>query len=596
MSRPFVGGVRTIRSQVKQKNGDIYVYDRKVEYDPKTSKTLDRGRVLIGKIPADSTSGEIVSTRAKRPAQKKTVDKLIGLSSKTEKVGLRLLLEWAAKESGIREDLHASFPTGEAQKIDTIAQFWTANQGSRLSRMEIWQLTHSCPYPEEISKSVYHNLFEYIGTHRRCEELYFKSRSARCGQFEALALDSTTISSYSENIHSSRQGFNKASDGLNTVKLTTIYALNAKQPIAFLKQPGNIADVTAIARSLSELGWLDMNSIQVVTDKGYYSQNNIFQFLQKHVKFLTAVNNDLSWVKEQLIVHRNDLDNVQNSCPWDLSIQAVTIPLKRTFELDKSKTGIDKTYQSFRLYLHLFKNLDLQHLEHKEFKSNIMKLKDQLESGETEFNELAQARIKKYLVLSRKGRGGRLKVSINVKAFNETAQWFGYFALLSNKVTDPFTALANYRLREKIEEAFKDTKNRFDGHRTRVWSDDTLQGRLFCQFVGLSYLYFIRSRFEQVVDKLEEIVTTRCKDAIKIKEDEFKQYQGLLKWIKQHTIQQILEWLDCVERTTFINSSGRSVGSISGATKRDSLFFELLGVNGLEVKPQAKMIKESKTI
>ena len=160
----------------------------------------------------------------------------------------------------------------------------------------------------------------------------------------------------------------------------------------------------------------------------------------------------------------------------------------------------------------------------------------------------------------------------------------------------PFTALVNYRLREKIEEAFKDTKNRFDGHRTRVWSDDTLQGRLFCQFVGLSYLYFIRSRFEQVVDKLEEIVTTRCRDAIKIKEDEFKQYQGLLKWIKQHTIQQILEWLDCVERTTFINSSGRSVGSISGATKRDSLFFELLGVNGLEVKPQAKMIKESKTI
>ena len=108
-------------------------------------------------------------------------------------------------------------------------------------------------------------------------------------------------------------------------------------------------------------------------------------------------------------------------------------------------------------------------------------------------------------------------MSINVKAFNETDQWFGYFALLSNKVTDPFMALANYRLREKIEEAFKDTKNRFDGHRTRVWSDGTLQGRLFCQFVRLSYLYFIRSRFEQVVDKLEEIVTTRCKDAIKIK-------------------------------------------------------------------------------
>lgn len=595
MARPFVGGVRKSRCEVKQKNGDTYVYDRKLEYNPKTGKTEDKGRELIGKIPRDSKTGEIVPTRAKKkPAQKKkAVNVTAGLKPITEKIGLRLLLEWAAKESGIREDLHASFPTGEAQKIDTIAQFWTANQGSRLSKMEIWQLTHSCPYPEEISKVVYHNLFEYIGTHRGCEENYFKSRSNRCGKFEALALDSTTISSYSENIHSNRLGFNKAGDGLNAVKLTTIYALNAKQPIAFLKQPGNIADVAAIARSLSELTWLDMDSIQVVTDKGYYSQNNIHQFLQKHVKFLTAVNNDLRWVKEQLIAHRADLDDVQNSCPWDVSIQAVTVPLKQTFEWKKPGKQQETISKPYRLYLHLYRNRDRELIAFKELSQTVRKLKDQIENGETEFNELAQAQIKKYLILSRKGRGGKLKVSINTKAFNEAIQWDGYFALLSNKATDPFVALANYRLREKIEEAFKDTKNRFDGHRTRVWSDETLQGRLFCQFVGLGYLYFIRNRIELVVDKLEEIVTTRSRDGVNIKEEDFKQYQDLLKWIKQHSLQQILEWLDCIEKTSFINNSGQVVGTISGATKRDSLFFEFLGVSGLEIKPPAKMIKKT---
>ena len=120
-----------------------------------------------------------------------------------------------------------------------------------------------------------------------------------------------------------------------------------------------------------------------------------------------------------------------------------------------------------------------------------MSLKSDLEKGLwDELSESAQKKAEKYLSTSRLGRGGKLKVTINEEAYAQARKDYGYFALVSNKAEDCFEALRKYRLREKIEEAFKDTKNRLDGSRTRVWDGDTLKGSMFCQFVGLGYQCF----------------------------------------------------------------------------------------------------------
>ena len=67
-------------------------------------------------------------------------------------------------------------------------------------------------------------------------------------------------------------------------------------------------------------------------------------------------------------------------------------------------------------------------------------------------------RIEKYLLVSRLGRGGRVKVTFNEDAVAEAYRYFGYFALVGNQPLESFEALEDYRLREKIEEAFADQK------------------------------------------------------------------------------------------------------------------------------------------
>ena len=64
MPRKASGEVKIRRVEVKQKNGDVYVYERKILYNPekKYNETLESQ--LIGKILAGTK--ELIPTRPKR--------------------------------------------------------------------------------------------------------------------------------------------------------------------------------------------------------------------------------------------------------------------------------------------------------------------------------------------------------------------------------------------------------------------------------------------------------------------------------------------------------------------------------------------------
>ncbi|KZK75222.1 MAG: hypothetical protein A3K90_04160 [Pelodictyon luteolum] len=68
-----------------------------------------------------------------------------------------------------------------------------------------------------------------------------------------MAFHSTTISTYSLSQSEARRGFNKDGDGLNTIKLLTLYSLKDREPLAVAKQPGNLPDVISIENTLKRL-------------------------------------------------------------------------------------------------------------------------------------------------------------------------------------------------------------------------------------------------------------------------------------------------------------------------------------------------------
>ena len=191
MGRALTGKISTGRRIDTRPNGDKYIYERQVAYDPETKKTKTVKLTLLGKIPAGSA--EMVPTRP-RNAKKEVEEKPVVEATKT-RVGMTQILEWAGRESGIDADLASSFDTGDADKVRSIARYWIGTDGQTLPRLESWQLTHKLPYASGISEDVYQRLFSSLGRNESGIQSYFRRRADRLEGKHLVAYDSTTVSS-----------------------------------------------------------------------------------------------------------------------------------------------------------------------------------------------------------------------------------------------------------------------------------------------------------------------------------------------------------------------------------------------------------------
>ena len=91
------------------------------------------------------------------------------------------------------------------------------------------------------------------------------------------------------------------------------------------------------------------------------------------------------------------------------------------------------------------------------------------------------------------------------------------------------------------------------------------------------------TKIKELKEKLELSLSDK-----KLSEKDKDQNADLLKWLKKQSIQSLIDWFDCIELTSLRSEDG-TVTQRSGDTKRDRLFFTLLGIPGFEEKPQNQL-------
>ncbi len=300
------------------------------------------------------------------------------------------------------------------------------------------------------------------------------------------------------------------------------------------------------------------------------------EFALRNVKFLTLVDLNIVWVRETVDALRTELAGMSSTCPFDPSIcGATSIRMHQFIRVrQRSRSGKvagEKETVSRRMYVHVYYSPDNEAKKELAFRKDLLELKTQIEEGRNEFTKPTQKKIDKYLTCSRKGRGGQLKVGFNDEAITEAKKYFGYFALVSNQAMDTFTALENYRLREKIEELFAVQKGRLDGARPRTWYPDNLRGRQFAQFISLGYHCFLTKKIKEVQVKLRKKEPGKPKSLIKLE-------KKLDNWLSQRSLAQILDWFDCIE-TTKVQTVMAEYRWSTESVARDKLFLKYLGVD-----------------
>ena len=285
MGRKASGKERIDIFDKPQANGTMYVYKRISVYDATKGYYVSKEQKLIGKkLPG---SDEIIPTRPKAAKGSRKVSshgKSVssqGISALRVRIGASAIVDFIGKESGIDDDVYASCDEAVAKRIISVARYYLQSDGEATSHIEKWQLTHQMmPYGYPISEDAVHDLFTLVGADETISQSVFFNRASHLDDVKVLAYDASTVSTYGHGHIRSRYGYNKDADGLETDKLFTFYSMSTRQPVCYMTVPGNIPDVLAVDNAMKQLNVLGLQQSEVVTDCGFYSEDNLSLMFQ----------------------------------------------------------------------------------------------------------------------------------------------------------------------------------------------------------------------------------------------------------------------------------------------------------------------------
>lgn len=477
--------------QTNKKTGVTYAYENEAYWDKEKQQSRAR-RKLIGKV--DPETGEIIPTRAytKKKAVTKGVKPGPGsvpiAQTRRTFFGASYLFDQIGHQTGVYDDLKTIFPD-QYKQILSIAYYLILEENNSLSRFSHWQKLHYHPYKQDIPSQRSSDLFHQIDEENRM--MFFTKQGKRRIENEFWAFDITSISSYSGALKQVKKGRNKEHDRLPQINLALLFGEKSGLPFYYRKLPGNITDVKTVRQLMAEFDVMGYKKVNVLLDRGFYSKDNINALYQHHQKFIIGVQLRLNYVSKVLEEERENLKLWTNH-HTQFNTYGVCRTIQWDYEQERPYKG-DVLKSKKRTYLHLFYNPEKAAKDQTDMNDYLSSLKRDIEA-----NTLKDYRMKdyqKYFEIKETPKRGK-KIIPKEETMRKATKNYGYFALLSNEVRDPFGALSLYRSKDIVEKAFGNLKDRLNFRRMQVSSEFSLNGKLFVEFIALIYLSYVKKKMQ----------------------------------------------------------------------------------------------------
>ena len=505
-------------NQTNKKTGVVYVYENYPYWDKVEKKDKAR-RKCIGKL---DEKGNLIPTRSRKANNTAHLSENHTLAKRSY-FGATYLLDAIGKKLGITNDLEKCFPHTYKQ-ILSIAYYLILEDNSPLYRFTKWSNTHHHPFGNDIPSQRSSELFASITEEAKVR--FFMLQGKRREEKEYWALDSTSISSYSETLKQVKYGYNKENDSLPQINFAMVYGEKSKLPFYYKKLPGNVPESKALKNFLAELLDMGLTKVKLLTDRGCYSEANINEFYKSHIKFLVGSKTRLTFVRNVIDSIRDSLNTV-NNFNREYGLFGCTVKTQWKYSQERPYKG-DTLKDKRKMYVHIYYNIDRAAEDERNLISKLATLQDELLNNKR--NEKHEKDYEKYFIVNETPKRG-ISVATKDDVINQAKRYFGYFVLVSNEVKDTWEALSLYRMKDLVEKAFSNLKERLNMRRMLVSSEQSLDGKMFVQFIALIFLSYINNQMQTE------------------------------KMYKDYTLQEVLDTLDVIDCYKFEGKDMR-VGEI----------------------------------
>jgi transposase len=357
--------------------------------------------------------------------------------------------------------------------------FFMLSTGEPAMYCEDWLMrTESIPCGSMSSQKI-SELLSAISTEERMA--FYEKWGELRSELEYMALDITSISSYSEFIGDIEWGYNRDNEQLPQINVCMLLGEKSGLPVFQTTYSGSLKDVSTLKTTLQLATGLKLANISLVMDKGFSSKDNIDTMLDDEdgIRFLVATPLTMSFTKNRIECEKESIDSldktivigddivrgVANKCPWS---------------------------DNHDVYTHAFFNAQHAYQVKNKLYGHVATLKQEaLKNSE---NSKLASDFEKYLII-RKSKKSELGYTVNYRydSIEKKLQHSGWMVLVSNHISIATEALMVYRAKDVVEKGFLRMKNCLDLGRLRVHSDHRMQSKLFVGFIALIIMAHIHN-------------------------------------------------------------------------------------------------------
>jgi transposase len=308
--------------------------------------------------------------------------------SKVKEFGVFYLLDEIAEQIGLAKTLKETFPEGYAEILNLA--FYIVASGEPALYCEDW-LYKTEHYPSKpLSSQRISELLVSITPGER--NAFFESWSERRCENEYIALDITSISTYSEQINDAEWGYNRDKEKLPQINVCLLLGEKSRLPILQVVYNGSLKDVSTLKNTLQVASNLNLDNMSIVMDKGFASTKNINSMLHEEskIRFLIALPFNMAFPKKQVESASDTIDCIENT---------ITIGSDVLRGITK-----ERKWDKYDLFAHVYLNPDVSTRAKNKLYAKIQDLVEQVKRNPA--IHASASDVKKYLIVKKSSDDG----------------------------------------------------------------------------------------------------------------------------------------------------------------------------------------------
>lgn len=459
---------------IEQKIGKhVYVYEVESYWDSQKKQPRQKRR-YIGK--KDLETGEIIGPKK-------------GIRPKLcRSFGNVYFLKTIAERIGLSEVLNSVFGKEKAGEILSLV-FYEVSEARPLYLFKSWAEDTYLEEDNVLTSQQISILLEEIGKMEQERERFFREWIKKQGEIRAIIFDITSISSYSKFIETLEWGYNRDGEVLPQINLGIIVGVDRELPLSFRIYPGSIPDVSTLKNIIVTLKSYGLEEFLFVLDRWFYSTSNILEMDREGIGFIIPM--PFSTKVATSLISKNK--------------RALSSPLS-CFYLDKSplfhvRRKVD--FSGISLYAHLYLDEKRRAEEINEFMRKVVEIEDKVRErgflSKNEAEEYVEERIRGGSnFFNFRVKGGKVEIMRKEKAISRIMGRMGKMIILTNRegIGREEILLLNRR-KDRVEKLFDAMKNELQERRLRVSSKESMEGRIFLNYLSLILWSAISKRMKE---------------------------------------------------------------------------------------------------